>query len=410
MTDLQARPPLSEVRRTVSAPGLALMGVAVLVPVLSVLVGLLQPAKPRGLPWLTGPAWLDGWIQYDSGWYYTIATQGYSYTPGQQSSIAFFPTYPTMVRGLAWVLGGDTQVAGMLLTVVAGVAVVTLFALWVNVRLPRNAALTAVALLLLYPYAFFLYGTMYADAVFMASVIGAFVLLERGHPWLAGLVGILATAGRPVGIAVAVGLAVRALEIRATTVARREAGGGPVGRLSLQRLLEGRRHLRPSDLGVLLSVLGLAGWCTYLWVTYGDPLAFVAAESSPGWDQGSGPRTWLKVALLGQLRNGTPEAIATLGVQGLFCLAAVLLLRRVWRRFGWGYLAYSFVVVAIPILGSKDFMGCGRYVLAAFPVFAAAGDLLATTRHRWLRPVVLVLFAVGLVAGTALYATGYEVS
>jgi hypothetical protein len=82
----------------------------------------------------------------------------------------------------------------------------------------------------------------------------------------------------------------------------------------------------------------------------------------------------------------------------------------VWRRFGWGYLVYTLVVIGIPILGSKDFMGCGRYLLAAFPVFAAGADLLVTTRYRWLRPVVFVVFAAGLVAGTALYATGFEVS
>ena len=47
-----------------------------------------------------------------------------------------------------------------------------------------------------------------------------------------------------------------------------------------------------------------------------------------------------------------------------------------WRRFGWGYAAYAAVVIAIPIIGTKDFMGTGRYVLAAFPVIAAAGDFL----------------------------------
>ena len=62
----------------------------------------------------------------------------------------------------------------------------------------------------------------------------------------------------------------------------------------------------------------------------------------------------------------------------------MLLVRRVWQRFGWGYAAYTAVVLLIPILGTKDFMGTGRYVLAAFPVMAAAGDYLAGLRHRWI--------------------------
>ncbi len=145
-------------------------------------------------------------------------------------------------------------------------------------------------------------------------------------------------------------------------------------------------------------------------MTYGNPLAFVAVESAPGWDQGSGPRTWFKISLLELIMQGSFRIVAVLLVQGLACLLAVLLLRRVWRRFGWGYLAYSVVVLVIPILGSKDFMGCGRYVLAAFPVFAAAGDFLAGSRYRWLRPVVLVVSALGLLVGTLFYARGYEVS
>ena len=68
------------------------------------------------------------------------------------------------------------------------------------------------------------------------------------------------------------------------------------------------------------------------------------------------------------------------------CLLAVLLLPRVCRLFGWGYLAYAVVVLAIPIIGTKDFMGTGRYVLAAFPVIAAAGQFLADRRRQWIAP------------------------
>jgi len=92
------------------------------------------------------------------------------------------------------------------------------------------------------------------------------------------------------------------------------------------------------------------------------------------------------------------------------CLAAILLLRRVWRRFGWGYTAYAVVVLVIPILGTKDFMGTGRYVLVAFPVLAAAGDYLATSSVRWLRPVSLVVCGLLLIVMTVLYSRGIEVS
>jgi hypothetical protein len=393
--------------RSARTPLLAVAAFLLLTAPLTLVVALSAPHRfsARALDYLSGPAWLDGWMEYDSGWYHQIVTDGYFFIPGRQSSIAFFPTYPAVVRGVAALLG-DVQVAGMLVTLLAGAGAIGLFAVWAGDRLSPTATVTAVLLALLYPYAFFLHATMYADAVFLLTVVGAFVLLERGHPMLAGLVGIGATAGRPVGVALTVGLVVRLLEIRA-------AGGTGASSTSVRlRDLSGAlRRLRPADYGVLISVLGFAGWCAYLWATFGNPLAFIVAESAPGWDQGAGPWTWFKLVFVGTLLKGPPDIALTLAVQAILCLAAVLLFPRIRRRFGWGYLAYVLVAVGIPLIGTKDFMGTGRYLLAAFPVVAAAADLLTSMRYgRALRAVVLTLFAAGLVAGTMLYARGYEVS
>ena len=71
----------------------------------------------------------------------------------------------------------------------SGAAAAVLFAQWVWRRLPRAGAITAIAVLLQYPYAFFLYGAMYSDSLFIFTALAAFMLLERRHYWLAGLVG-----------------------------------------------------------------------------------------------------------------------------------------------------------------------------------------------------------------------------
>ncbi|HEY4993167.1 MAG TPA: hypothetical protein VII33_13920, partial [Nakamurella sp.] len=164
------------------------------------------------------------------------------------------------------------------------------------------------------------------------------------------------------------------------------------------------------EAGVLVSGLGLVSWCVYLWTRFGDPLAFLTVQQAPGWYQGSGPHTWFKIAYFGTLIRGPLENVLLLTPQALLCLCALLLLPRVWRRFGWGYGAYAFFVLAIPILGTKDFMGTGRYVLVAFPVIAAAGDFLATVGARWVRPTVLAVLTIGLFIATFYYARGVEVS
>lgn len=364
--------------------------------------------------------WLDAWVRYDSGWYRQIAEHGYLYRPGEQSSVAFFPSYPLLMRAGALVTG-DVLVAGVAVTVLSGLVAVLLFARWCSARMTREAALTAVAVLLLYPYAFYLYGAVYADALFLASTLGAFVLLEEGHAWLAGVVGALATAARPVGVAVLVGLAVRAVELAAERAgvsggaADRRPGRGWRGVTALARpavmtAARAVRCLRWRDAGVVLAGGGLAGYGAFLWVRFGSPLAFVAAESAPGWDQGFGPRTWFKVSFFGQLLKGDPVNSPRLVLPALVSLGMLLLLPRVRRRFGWGYAAFTALVVAIPVLGTKDFMGSGRYLLVAFPAFAVAAEMLTGARRPWLRPVSLAASGVLLLALAFVYGTGYEIS
>jgi hypothetical protein len=162
---------------------------------------------------------------------------------------------------------------------------------------------------------------------------------------------------------------------------------------------------------VLLSGAGLVGWMVYLGDRFDDPLAFLTVQAAPGWNQGSGPHTWFKVDFAGTLLLGIWPNIVLLVPQALACLAAVLLLRTAWRRFGWGYTAYALVSLAIPIIGTKDFMGGGRYTLAAFPVFAAAAVVLTNDRRpRWLLPIVVVVLAGGLLVATVGYVHGVEVS
>ncbi|MGH9150642.1 MAG: mannosyltransferase family protein, partial [Acidimicrobiales bacterium] len=148
------------------------------------------------------PAWAAAWSHWDSGWYRAIADEGYTYAgPGAQSSVAFFPAYPALMAVLGRVVG-DLLVAGVLITFACGLGVSLLFHHWCRARLGGRAAWTAGATLAAYPFAYFLTGAVYADALFLVGALGAFILAERGSLWLAGLAGAVATAARPVGGAV----------------------------------------------------------------------------------------------------------------------------------------------------------------------------------------------------------------
>lgn len=361
-----------------------------------------------------GTAFLEGWIRWDGNWYQQIAQEGYSYTPGRQSSVAFFPAYPMAMRALGKV-AGDVVLAGILLTFLSGLVSAVLLHHWFRLKVPDRPGLAKLALasFLLWPYAYYLVGAVYADAFFICAALTAFVLLEHDRPVLAALAGVVATAARPVGVGVVIGLVCVTLHRRGAVEGRR---------LHLRRL-------RPADGAVLLSGLGLAAWCAYLWRNWGDPFLFSTIQGATGWDQQGGIHTWLKFSLfddishLGQwthdsiwpldVRGYAPwnELVRTLGqiLQGTLVLGFLALIPRVWRRVGWGYAAYCAVVIGMPLLGSKDFQGTGRYLLAAFPCYLVLADLLHE-HPRFCRRVWFPASAVLLVVWTSLFARGYYVA
>jgi hypothetical protein len=396
-----SNPPATTTLPTAGAPALAdrprpwqavviFLGVAA---VLYLVMGVVAPRLPeasglRLAPPFTGPDWLAGWAQWDSGWYHRIVVEGYSYAVGQQSTVAFFPAYPLVVRA-ARVVVDDAYVAGIVVTLLAGAGVAALMATWLRARLSPPAAWAALLAFLLFPYAFYLYGVVYADALFIAALLGAFLLLESDRPVLAGLAGAVATASRPVGVVVVAGLVVLELERR-----------GALRPFDLRRL-------RPADAGVLLSLLGLAGWCLYLWSRFDDPFAFAGAQAA--WDQGAGPETWLKFQFFRDVADlRSPRAWVLYMAHPVLTVAAACLLPRVYRRFGAGYAVYAALLIGLSALSTKNFFGMARYLLAAFPCFAVVGEALA--ERPAVRRLALPASGVGLVALTAVFGTGYDLS
>jgi len=284
---------------------------------------------------------------------------------------------------------GDAVLAGFVTTLAFGVAATVLFHRWAADEVGPARARWALAAFLLYPCSFYLFGAVYADALFLAALLAAFLLVERDHPWLAGLAAAVATGTRPVGLAVAAGVWARAVERRG-----------------------GWRNLGRRDAGLLLAPAGVVAYAAWLWARFGTPLAFMHAEQ--GWHQAPGWRTWMKVEWFrGMWRWVTrwgvldPKGLHLLG-HALVTVVALALLPRVFRRFGRAYGLYTAAVVAGCALSTANFVGMGRYVMAAFPLFALAGDLLSS-RPR-LRVALLGASGTALVAFTHLHARNLLIS
>jgi hypothetical protein len=294
-------------------------------------------------------------VHWDSNWYEIIAREGYWYRPGEQSPVAFFPAFPLLVATLA-LCGLNRFMGEVVIAFICGQEALKWFWRWASLQSSEPVATDALWTMAVFPLAFFLYGVGYSDALFLLLAVGAFVALERDRPVLAALLGAGAALCRPVAPAIAVGLLVR----------------------SIERRRRARLPVRAVDLVPALSGLGLVAFMAYLQWKVGDALAFAHVQSAPGWDQQPGWRTWVKIALVDAFRSGRltwPEQ-ARLICHALVAGTGLLLLWPTFKRLGVGYGVYATVALIIPVIGSKDFIGIGRYAFAAFPLFLTAALIL----------------------------------
>jgi hypothetical protein len=141
------------------------------------------------------------------------------------------------------------------------------------------------------------------------------------------------------------------------------------------------RRIRPSQLAPLLGLAGVGGYMAYTAARFGDALLFVNAQSA--WNHGptSGAASWFKLDLVAAMSKADLARTASGIGQGLVVLAIGTSIPFVGRRFGWGYGAYVAILVVMVFAGSSDFVGTGRYLLAAFPCAALAGEWLAARRR-----------------------------
>lgn len=327
--------------------------------------------------------------RWDTGFYVSIAEEGYRYQGVPLPSVAFFPLLPMLMR-LGVVVTGDAVVAGILISNLSLLVAAMLLYRLVEAEFGQSTAGRSVWYLLIFPMAFF-GSAIYTESLFLLCSIGAFYSARRRRWGWAGIFGLAAALTRLIGVILA-----------------------PV--LLVEWWMQRRRTepSRPPLLGLAAAALvplGTVAFMLYLQRTFDDPLAFVHATAA--WDRVPRPPLVLLAELLRAPVEGWGQALAT----GAFPLNdwIDLLSVAVFLLMGTALLAQSrwseglFVVLGALIpLYSGLLMSQRRYMWVLFPAFI----LLArwTERRPWLDRVITLLFAAGLALSVALFANGYWVA
>lgn len=329
--------------------------------------------------------------QWDSGWFVRIAEHGYDV----EQSASFFPLYPLVTRGVAEAVR-STVIAGVLVSLVAaGVAAVAVFK--IAQRLAGDAvASDSVLLLALFPFAF-VFTAVYSDALFLALASWSFLAGLRRQAVLASLLGALAVATRPVGLALLPALLVL-LWPRDRTL---------------------RSILR--TLSVVLLPAALGAYALYLHVHFDDAGAFYHSQSV-FWLRETPPLGPLQGAwdALHTMEQGAAELVRHLPadngapggfedsqqrgtwnlLQGLLLIAAVLLTWVAWTRLGTAFGLYSAAVIVVVLstpAAVVPLVSAPRFLIADFPLFIALAAI-AAPRPRLRLGLVIGFAAVGGIA------------
>src|SRR5439155_14070025 len=192
---------------------------------------------------------------------------------------AFFPLYPLLV----WLTSGFGAspavqlLAAFAISLAAFAGGLFLLHRLAALELGEEHALPTIVLLALFPGALF-FGVPYAESVFLLVSVGAFYAARRGRWAVAGALAAAAAATRSAGIALLVPLVV--IYLYGPRTDRPPDDPLPRPRRPLRERLRPRHRLRPELLWLALAPLGLAAYCAYLGIRFGDAFAWAHVQDA----------------------------------------------------------------------------------------------------------------------------------
>lgn len=194
--------------------------------------------------------------RWDATYYVGIVVHGYPSGEGLAPQHAFFPLYPLGIEVVDRILPGSVVAASVTLSLVAGAVAAVL--LW---RLACALADRATADRTVLIFCFFpgtiVFGWPYADALLLALMCGAILLLAHGRWPEASVVGAFATATRPSGLVLVAACALVAYERVEGALVRRVVAAAAAG---------------------AVCASGFLAFLAWLWNHTGDPRRWFRVE------------------------------------------------------------------------------------------------------------------------------------
>jgi hypothetical protein len=363
------------------ALGLWLLAVSAFFP--SVPQGQQVGIVPEGLPtgqWLQR-AFVQPWIHYDAWNYIRIADHGYRL---EDNTLSFHPLYPLLAVPFARALGGNIELALLVVSTLACVLLCVVFARYVAYSRGDELWRPACWFLLLGPLSFILLAP-YTESTFLALAVASMFAMRRERWALAGIFGGLAALTRQQGLVLVL----------------------PMAWGLFQALRE--RRTRPWSIGALALIpLGYGIFIIYRVLVFGDFSAETPVQgpvdylhrllvSNAGERVVTGQRlAWPWELFIDQVRLILMSPVSYhLAIDLVLGWALILVLLFGLRDMHMTERLYSLGVVVVALcyyIGDiEPYMALPRHIMIAFPLFIVLSRWAGRGSRLWILIQIIVL-------------------
>lgn len=289
------------------------------------------------------------------------------YKPDQISN-GFYPLYPLTIKILTFITR-NSFLSAMILSNIYSTVALLLFYSFVKSLKGRDTAFYATVLFMMFPTGFYL-NIIYSEALFIMLCVGFFYFLYRKNFILASLFAFLAPSARSIGLFIAVPFLV--------FLFLQHKKGKLMVIPTFNSPLEFRFH--PEYLWLIFPFLGYALNFLYMYIVTGDPFAqYSAFQYFIG---NYSVFNILNLPLFFQNLFGTSLVLHGLTnsiLDRVFFVFFVLMIPVVYKKVDKTLFFFYLVLGFVPFFGS--FVGYMRYLLPAFPLYMALGDIFSKEKH-----------------------------
>lgn len=354
----------------------AIMGAAIAVAAQAVWARLNEEEPVGGLTGLVQV--FDSW---DGHWYLDVVREGYPHhiMPNvtyfvSDARAAFFPLYPRLVHYLDNIIPGGPVTVALMVNLVFGAAFIYLVGVIAKNLFDVKTSEKAMMIAAFFPGSFVL-SWAYSEALLLTLACLCFIALSKKMWWWAGIFAALGTACRPNGIALVAACAVASL-------------------IAIKQDREWKSLIAP-----ILSPIGFVGFMAFLMHHTDENFAWFRVQSQ-AWKEGTSFGATAVSRTFDFILNPTGSPTSVLTAASMF--AMVLALIALWKfRLPAMYTAYTAVVLVLMLLPATV-TARPRFLFTAFPLIFPVARALRDDEDKWW-PIVLLIFATGLVTVTGLY-------